>query len=644
MLEGAVDIGGGELACDAEVALPTGVGHLSGSYTNEFPARLWALLRESGLVTGSLSAVPVGLAAELAVDFRGWRVATVTGSARVDRVELSSGAPPEAAVESVTVEMNCTGPFEGTAWDFSGTVGSIRCGGVSADSVEWGGTLASDAFAVTVPETGIRSDAGESHGRISGELRGTGLHGNELSVNLSLRGNGVVDVKQPVGKVQVGSAALNIEAQGLPRDAAALAAVLHALARGRGTERDGTDIRAEIRLAEVRADQDAVLSLSNGNAAAAVRWDRDGMSVEPLLQQGEQTELLFSAGPVRWEGLAATSINGGVVRADASGLYLSGEIVLEQPDTDIFWTAELPLPLSGTVRATATATPLRVSTEDAWLKPWWSRRDIVMSGVMGGKAEVVLGSAPASAKATVTVRDGRVAVPGKDIEVTGIRTDLAFVSLEPLRTAFTQMAAFDKAAVGGAEFVNGRIEYALQDAGKGLIQSAHIGWCGGELAAYSVPLDLVEPALDVTLYAKELELPRVLSAIRGVRCEGEGRLYGFLPLSYQKGRVAFGDGFLYSVPGEKGVLKMKALGPLETALQGSGRDMETVRKALKNFEYELLRIDVNGTDSGDPGVAITFIGSEADGRGRPVHLDVNIRGALTEVLNWGLRVSGVGPQ
>ena len=138
----------------------------------------------------------------------------------------------------------------------------------------------------------------------------------------------------------------------------------------------------------------------------------------------------------------------------------------------------------------------------------------------------------------------------------------------------------------------------------------------------------------------------VLSLFKGFDGRATGTVYGKLPLMYRNGRFRYGHGFLYTAPGVAGELQVEDAGLLTRSLERAARNrkqVQTVKAALKDFRYDVFRLDFKppSAESG-PVWQLRLVGAPADKPDEgPIHLTVNVRGALQQVLNLGLDLGGM---
>jgi len=153
-------------------------------------------------------------------------------------------------------------------------------------------------------------------------------------------------------------------------------------------------------------------------------------------------------------------------------------------------------------------------------------------------------------------------------------------------------------------------------------------------------------------------LAQALGQLGMTQAKGDGTVNGRIPLHYADGSLTFDNGFLYSTPGEKGVLRVQGTEILTAGVpQGSAQygQLDLAAEALKDFSYEWAKIRVNTQQKelivslqldGKPEKPLPFtfnrdIGGfarvSADSPGsvfQGIRLDVNFRLPLDQLLQY----------
>jgi hypothetical protein len=123
---------------------------------------------------------------------------------------------------------------------------------------------------------------------------------------------------------------------------------------------------------------------------------------------------------------------------------------------------------------------------------------------------------------------------------------------------------------------------------------------------------------ELTVALTDIDLAEIL-ALQGDKISGTGRLSGTIPVSVQDNRVYIESGTLAA--GTTGIIQVSPT--LSASINQPGLDIAL--KALENFRYDTLGVNVDYDDEGDMllGVRLEGRNPELEG-GRPVHFNLNI--------------------
>jgi hypothetical protein len=298
--------------------------------------------------------------------------------------------------------------------------------------------------------------------------------------------------------------------------------------------------------------------------------------------------------------------------------------------------------LSATLRYALPA--FRLDGRDAWCRALLADLgDLSLSGLVAAEGEITLVGRWLRTPCRVSLSEGSLDWPQKGISVQGIRLDLRLADVLEVRTAPFQEVSFASARFGDIPVDGGRIVFQLDGPNSCCLQRCDLEWCGGQVHTQAMQFDPARPALDLVLFAENVDIIRALSLVKGFSGRGSGRLYGKLPITYRDGRVSYAKGYLYSVPGETGRLELQAAGLLTSAV-GSDHpayaELRRAEKALEDFRLDLFRLDFTGAQAGEPGAKLVLAG-EGNEQHVPVKLNFNINGAIEDALNVGLRLGGL---
>ena len=266
--------------------------------------------------------------------------------------------------------------------------------------------------------------------------------------------------------------------------------------------------------------------------------------------------------------------------------------------------------------------------------------DAVVTGRVSADAQVTfLGTHPHTA-GRIRLMDGRVVRGG--IAVDGLGADVPFEIGLSFRTIDRPVVTFNAAKVGNVVLSKGRVEFQVTKR-ELFIDRAEVGWCKGSLNAYSVHLDPKHPKADVIVYADRIDLGEALMMVMPFKGAMEGVLYGRFPVGIDNGHVKLSAGFLYSLPGQGGKLRLEDNVSMLTLLEQAGITgdiQQPLSKALSDMDFSTLKMDLEPHADGE-----AVLRMKVDGKSNfkdwpaPVDLSLNLHGPLERLLNMGLDMS-----
>jgi len=192
--------------------------------------------------------------------------------------------------------------------------------------------------------------------------------------------------------------------------------------------------------------------------------------------------------------------------------------------------------------------------------------------------------------AEINVHGMDVAFPEKKLEVKGIDLgfkvrDLATLKSEPGQLLTIQKIKFDK-----IETENCRVTFRMESPTTWQVENASMKWCGGHIRLGSLLLSKEYPLSEAIMYCDRLDLAEFLTQTGVGDIQGEGALNGTIPVYITPDSIYFDDAFLYSTPGEDGLIR----GTVNENLmnENGGITMELSKDALKDFTYSWVRMSM----------------------------------------------------
>ena len=173
-----------------------------------------------------------------------------------------------------------------------------------------------------------------------------------------------------------------------------------------------------------------------------------------------------------------------------------------------------------------------------------------------------------------------------------IHLTLSLPDLPSLRSAPAQPLTFSRLTIGEIQFGQGAISWQLEDASTLFVERARLNWCDGHLDSGGFRLNLHKPLVDTTLYADRLTISTLLSQLGIPGTTGQGSLNGRLPVHFSTEGLRLDNGFLFSTPGNGGILNFKNQRLLRDNLPSSeqGNSLDYVLAAVEHFSYDWARL------------------------------------------------------
>jgi hypothetical protein len=166
--------------------------------------------------------------------------------------------------------------------------------------------------------------------------------------------------------------------------------------------------------------------------------------------------------------------------------------------------------------------------------------------------------------------------------------------------------------------------------------------------------------LETTLYCDRLGFTELLAQFGIDKTEGQGSLNGRLPMVVSKQGVIFDDGFLFSTPGNSGIVRFNDTKQLRQGIPDVSRSayLDYSMKALENFEYNWTKLSFNSQKDdllismqldGKPAEPLPFgyqggqivTSQEGPGLQHPIRLDVNFRLPMQDLFQYGKNIQSM---
>ena len=313
-----------------------------------------------------------------------------------------------------------------------------------------------------------------------------------------------------------------------------------------------------------------------------------------------------SLGDLEYDGKKAASLDGRIWWDDAAKTFhLKSDAQLFSINGELF--ANIALGAAGVEVECGVEIPEQqadISNDLAGFFPQFE--EISCTGKLGGSAVYRILPKTTTGSAKFSIADADVFLPEKKLEVRGLGLgfeipELAVMKSAPGQTLSFKSLKFDKIETGAC-----KATFRMEAPDAWQIENAMLDWCNGHIRLGGITYRIGQTTTEAVLYCDRLELPIFLTQIGLGQISGSGAINGTIPIviTQESGQglpdnIYFEDAFLFSTPGEDGVIRGEID---ESILNGeNGIEMELAKDALKDFSYSWVRMSMlsTGKDKGD---------------------------------------------
>jgi hypothetical protein len=261
-------------------------------------------------------------------------------------------------------------------------------------------------------------------------------------------------------------------------------------------------------------------------------------------------------------------------------------------------------------------------------------------------------------KMRVRIKEAQIKAAGNELVLDGISGELNFTDIFSLKSAPKQSLKISQISFRDLKADNLVTDFQIESKESIFIEQCRVNWCQGHVSIQSFRFFPGVNDYSVTFNCDRLNLADIMEQFGVARATGNGAVNGTIPIALSKGRFTFGEGFLYSTPGDGGNIHVTGTEALSAGLPPDSEQymqMEIAREALKDFKYEWAKMTLSTEDAdmvmklqfdGKPANTLPFVykkdigkfikletdvqGSEFQG----ISLDINFRVPLNEILKY----------
>ncbi len=280
--------------------------------------------------------------------------------------------------------------------------------------------------------------------------------------------------------------------------------------------------------------------------------------------------------------------------------------------------------------------------------------DLLFGGILRAGGEIYY--PPANGRNTLNLQlaDGYISQKESKLDISGITGEITFPDLPSLHSVPSQLFTIDSLQLNSLEASDGSFYFRVEDDHSLFLEKSRLSWCGGkvEVAATRITPELRE--FSTTMYCDRLQFSDLLNQFGISDTEGDGSLNGRLPVQFSKEGLFFDDGFLFSTPGNSGIVRFNSTEILKQGLPDMNQAayLDYSLMALENFSYNWTKLTFNSSGDdlqismqidGKPAEPLPFgykkghIAVDPNGTGiqHPLQLTVNFNLPIREMFRYG---------
>ena len=373
----------------------------------------------------------------------------------------------------------------------------------------------------------------------------------------------------------------------------------------------------------------------------------------PLLAKG-------TAGKLRIEKIKYQGVNSGKLRAtllpSAEGIAFTTLFTSPfVPDLRLSCKGSAQMTTDITARCRLPETKLDSSTFPGFIK---LPDELSFQGKLSANGEFHITEKVPTGKITVDYRDGTL-IHGEN-ELSNINIGVVFPHLPLLQSSPGQLCTIGSLNLGKIKLSDARIRFRIEDDQAIFLEKSRFSWCGGrvETGGFTLSKDMKE--FETTLYCDRLGFTELLAQFGIDQTEGQGSLNGRLPILINNKGLVFDDGFLFSTPGNSGIVRFNDTKQLRQGIPDINKSayLDYSMKALENFSYNWTKLSFNSLENdllitmqldGKPAEPLPFgykkgqiiPSSKGPGLQHPIRLDVNFRLPLQDLFQYGKNIQSI---
>jgi hypothetical protein len=255
------------------------------------------------------------------------------------------------------------------------------------------------------------------------------------------------------------------------------------------------------------------------------------------------------------------------------------------------------------------------------------------------------------------INNGRVNQDELALLLDGIDLAVQMDDLLQIKSAPQQRLQVGQLTLGDLRADNLDVDFQIEDPETLFIEKAGLNWSQGRINTSALRINSGKADYDLTLFCDRLNLAQLLKQLGAAEASGDGTVNGRIPIRWTEGRLIFDNGFLYSTPGQTGVIQLTGTQALLAGLPpGSPQftQLDIATEALKDYSYQWAKLNLQSEADilllklqfdGKPNRLLPFAydqslgqfirvtgAGQADFKG--ISIDLNFRSPLNDIIHY----------
>jgi hypothetical protein len=235
---------------------------------------------------------------------------------------------------------------------------------------------------------------------------------------------------------------------------------------------------------------------------------------------------------------------------------------------------------------------------------------------------------------TLTLHLADVAYEPEGARLSKVQGDIKFTSFWPVATAPGQVLR-GVVEAGGLTPSNATLTFHLLPKPALGVESMRMEFVGGQITASPFIIDSSRPNFETIIGVHQIDLTEVLKLVSVDGLSGSGKIDGNIPLAISGGKIVIRDGKLAA--SGPGILQLRS-DSLPKQVTDAGESMTLALRALADFHYDTLSMDLAENASGEGAIALRLQGrNPALLDGRAFNLNMRLETNFDRLIDLAMR-------